>query len=217
MKTRLALAAIFLSGLAAHCGGEQPQPATPPTSTEAPDGAPPEGDGSAPSPATAASAAPAESAAPAPGASAAAPPAAPKPAGPGDWETWSHDQKLEYMKAYVMPKMGDAFHDFDAKRYAEPKCALCHGDGVKDGSFTMPNPELPKLDVTPAGIKKLHSDPKKKAVLEFMSKTVVPNVAQLLGMQPYDMKTKQGFGCLACHTKKETGSAAAKKKTPAAP
>jgi hypothetical protein len=216
MKTRLALAAIFLSGLAAHCGGGQPQPATPPTSTEAPDGAPPEGDGSAPSAATAASAAPAESAAPAPGASA-APPAAPKPAGPGDWETWSHDQKLEYMKTYVMPKMGDAFHDFDAKRYAEPKCALCHGDGVKDGSFTMPNPELPKLDVTPAGIKKLHSDPKKKAVLEFMSKTVVPDVAQLLGMQPYDMKTKQGFGCLACHTKKETGGAAAKKKTPAAP
>jgi hypothetical protein len=35
-----------------------------------------------------------------------------------------------------------------------------------------------------------------------MAKQVVPTVAGLLGEQPYDPKTQQGFGCLECHTKK---------------
>jgi len=104
------------------------------------------------------------------------------------------------MKSAVMPKMGPLFHDFDAKTYAEPKCVLCHGSAAKDGSFKMPNPELPKLDLTPAGFKKMHE--KKQAVVDFMAKQVVPTMAQLLGEQPYDPKTQKGFGCLECHTKK---------------
>jgi hypothetical protein len=122
------------------------------------------------------------------------------------------------MKSTVMPKMGDAFHTFDAKKYDEPKCVLCHGGGVADGSFKMPNPDLPKLDVTPAGIKKLHSDPKKKKILEFKGKLVVPTTADLLGEPPFDIKTMTGFGCLGCHTKKEPAAAksgaAAPAKTP---
>jgi len=105
------------------------------------------------------------------------------------------------MKTAVMPKMGGLFHDFDAKRYAEPKCILCHGSGAKDGSFKMPNPELPKLDVSPAGMKAMHE--KKAAVVEFMSKQVVPTTAQLLGEPPFDMQTHQGFGCMNCHTMKK--------------
>jgi hypothetical protein len=116
------------------------------------------------------------------------------------------------MKSTVMPKMGDAFHTFDAKKYAEPKCVLCHGGGVADGTFAMPNPDLPKLDVTPAGIKKLHSDPKKKKILEFMGKLVAPTTADLLGEPHFDMKTMTGFGCLNCHTKKEPKAAAGAKK-----
>lgn len=107
---------------------------------------------------------------------------------------------MAYMKSAVAPKMGGLFHDFDAKRYAEPKCTLCHGSGAKDGSFKMPNPELPKLDVTPAGFKAMQA--KSPAVVEFMGKQVVPTMAQLLGEPPYDPKTQKGFGCLECHTKK---------------
>lgn len=96
--------------------------------------------------------------------------------------------------------MGSLFHDFNAKDFAEPKCVLCHGDGVKDGSFTMPNPQLPKLDATPAGMKALRA--KHAKIFDFMSKQVVPTMASLLGQQPFDPKTGQGFGCLECHTKK---------------
>jgi len=104
------------------------------------------------------------------------------------------------MKSAVMPKLGPMFHDLDAKAYAEPKCTLCHGAGAKDGTFKMPNPALPKLPTTPEGMKKLHDQ--KPAVVEFMSKQVVPTMANLLGEQPYDMKTQKGFGCFECHTKK---------------
>ena len=142
--------------------------------------------------------------APAPSSGASSAPAAPAepsgPPGPGDWDKWSHEQKLAYMKSTVMPKMGAIFHDFDAKTFAEPKCVLCHGDGVKDGTFTMPNPQLPKLDLSPAGMKALRT--KHKKVFELMTKQVVPTMASLLAEQPFDPKTGQGFGCSECHTKK---------------
>jgi hypothetical protein len=104
------------------------------------------------------------------------------------------------MKAGVMPKMGQLFHDFDGKQFGEPKCVLCHGDGAKDGSFKMPNAALPKLPSDPAGFKKLAKE--KPKMMEFMGKTIVPQAAALLGEQPFDMKTGKGFGCFECHTKK---------------
>jgi hypothetical protein len=188
-----ALLAIVLGGYAAAaCGGAEPPPPVAPP--------PPSAEPAASSAAPQASAAPVESAAPA--ASASAAPAASNGApGPGDWDKWSHDQKLEYMKTAVMPKMGGEFHDFDAKKFAEPKCALCHGKGVKDGSFKMPNPDLPKLDITPEGFKTMQA--KHAAIAEFMMKHVEEDMAQLIGEPAYDPKTQQGFGCLNCHTKKK--------------
>jgi hypothetical protein len=186
MIPRSARFAFALSFCALACGGGQHEPAPPAT----PSGAP------------AASAAPVASATP----TASAAPSATAPAGPaappkdGEWDTWSHDQKLAYMKSTVLPKMGPLFHEVDPKAYAEPKCVLCHGSGAKDATFKMPNPDLPKLDLTPAGMKQLRE--KKPAMVEFMSKTVVPTMAALVGEKPYDPKTQKGFGCLECHTKK---------------
>ncbi len=197
MKVRHLAAVLFavvLPAYAAACGGEAPPPATPaPAASEAPaaSSAPP-----------AASAAPVETAAPAASAAPAGPPAgAPVPPAPGEWDKWSKEQKGAYMKAAVLPKMGGLFHDFDATRYAEPKCVLCHGAGVKDMSFLMPNPDLPKLDLSPAGFKAMQA--KSPKVLEFMMKQVEPTMAGLIGEEPFDPKTMKGFGCLGCHTKKK--------------
>jgi hypothetical protein len=152
-------------------GGETPPPATPP-----------------------APAAPASPAA-APSASAAA-----TQPGPGDWDKWTHEQKLAWMKAGVMPKMHDLFAGFDATRYGAANCKTCHGKGAADGTFTMPNVDLPKLDPTPAGFADLAKT--KAKVFDFMMKQVVPTMASLVGEPPYDMKTNSGFGCFECHTKK---------------
>jgi hypothetical protein len=178
--------------VAAGCGGGQseatqptnaaPSASTPPVATEAP-----------PPSAT-------STGAPAPSATVAATPPAPTPPGPGEWDTWSHDKKLMWMKTGVMPKMGQLFHDYDSKTYADPKCGLCHGAGAKDGSFKMPNPDLPKLPSTPAEFQKLaQSKPK---VVDFMNNMVKSTMASLVGEAPMDPKTGKGFGCFECHTKK---------------
>jgi hypothetical protein len=169
--------AVATLALVAACGGGSES--TPPPAT--------------PAPASLGADAAAASAAPPPGAGATQP-------GPGDWDKWTHDQKLAWMKTGVMPKMHDLFAATDAARYGDMSCKTCHGKGAADGTFTMPNPDLPKLDPTPAGFEKLSKTAPK--VFDFMMKQVQPTMAGLVGEQPYDPKTKAGFGCFECHTKK---------------
>ncbi len=115
------------------------------------------------------------------------------------WKDMNHEQRLDYMKKSVLPKMKDEFVAFDAKRYAEMNCATCHGDGAKDGTFKMPNPKLPKLPADESGFKKLMEQ--KPEATKFMGGKVVPDMASLLGEAPYDQQTHQGFGCFECHAK----------------
>ncbi len=192
------LAPLFSVAAASGCGGGQPEAAAPANAASA----------SAPA---ASSAEPSSSAAPAASSAAAAAsgapaaeaiPGAPKP---GEWAGWSHDQKLAYMKSTVMPKMGGEFHDFDAKKFAEPRCTLCHGSGAKKGDFKMPNAELPKLDISPEGFKALKE--KKPEMVDFMVKKVEHDMAHLLGQEPFDPQTKTGFTCLGCHTAKDAKGA----------
>ncbi len=190
MKSRFASCALASLVLLVACGGAPPKPLeqAPIALNEPAESAPP-------APTTAA---PADSAPVASDPSPAGPPVdAPKD---GEWATWSHEQKLAYMKSNVMPKMKPLFHDFDAGRFGDARCSLCHGAGAKDGKFKMPNADLAKLDLTPAGMKKMRE--KNAAMADFMAKEIVPATAALLGQQPYDAKTQKGFGCMGCHTKK---------------
>ena len=131
-------------------------------------------------------------------ASASAAPSASASAAEGtpNWEAMSHGQRLELMKNVVMPKMGAAFQSFDAKKYADFKCTVCHGERIKQKNFDMPNPDLPHLHYTD-GFKKHMTD--KPEITKFMMDKVEPQMASALGMQPYDAKTQKGFGCGGCH------------------
>jgi hypothetical protein len=117
------------------------------------------------------------------------------------WKDMKREERLAYMKKTVFPKMKAEFVTFDADTYKDMTCATCHGDGAKDKSFKMPNPKLPHLPTTEAGMKKMRDDC--PGVFDFMAKKVAPDMAALLGEAPYDPKTHQGFGCFRCHTKKE--------------
>jgi hypothetical protein len=138
---------------------------------------------------------PAESAPPA---SEPAPAEPPAEAMPADFHDMNRDQRMMFMKETVMPKMAEQFKAFDATRYAEFSCATCHGSGAKDGTFKMPNPELPKLPSTPDGFKALGEQ--KPAVMKFMGEQVKPTMQTLLHEEPYDPATGKGFGCMECHT-----------------
>jgi hypothetical protein len=138
-----------------------------------------------------------------PPAESAPPAAADAPAGgdapaPAAFHDMNRDQRMMFMKETVMPAMQAEFQKFDAKRYAEFSCATCHGSGAKSGTFTMPNPELPKLPATPDGFKALGE--KHPDMMKFMGEVVKPKMQELLKEEPFDPATGKGFGCMECHT-----------------
>lgn len=177
---------LFALILAAACGGTTPEPTSAAPVASAPSAAP----AAEPAPSPAASAAE-----PAP--SAATPAPAPEAEKAPDWDSLSHEQKLEIMKTKVLPTMKEKFQSFDPKRFAQFSCMTCHGKSAKERQFKMPNPDLPKLDPKVDFGPSSKKDPK---IMAFMQGTVEPTVASLVGEAPYDMKTNQGFGCFECHT-----------------
>ncbi len=172
------------------CGGSQPAAATPAPNSSAARLVTPTA-----APAVELPTPPAASATVGPDADASAAPAA-SPA----WKDMQVEQRKQYMKTVVLPKMKDEFSSFNAHAFSEMNCATCHGDGAKQGTFKMPNPKLPKLPSDEAGFKALAK--KKSEAMKFMGGKVVPAMAEMVGEPPYNPETKQGFGCFECHTKK---------------
>ena len=187
----MVMAVGLVSPMVFSCGASQPA-ATSPTPTSA---APAPVTSAMPAPGVASSASPDANASAPATASASAAPAA-KPA----WKDMKADQRKEYMKTVVLPKMKEEFVAFNAHAYGDMNCVTCHGDSAKNGSFKMPNPKLPKLPSDEAGFKALMK--RKPEVTKFMGSKVVPAMAEMVGESPYNPETKQGFGCFECHTKK---------------
>src|SRR5262245_14993955 len=57
----------------------------------------------------------------------------------------SADQRVAFMKLTVLPAMKPTFQGFEATKFAGMNCKTCHGKGADEGSFEMPNPDLPRL------------------------------------------------------------------------
>lgn len=104
-----------------------------------------------------------------------------------------HDQRAAFMKQKVVPAMTPIFQNHDAKAFADFGCKTCHGEGVKDHKFDMPNDKLPKLNFN--DMSKF-----KKEDVEWMKTEVLPTMAKLLKQEVYSPENPKGFGCLECHT-----------------
>jgi hypothetical protein len=183
-----ALVATVGIAFAAACGGGQPEaavPTAPPPPATAPEAVP-----TSPAPPPVAEAV--DAGAPS---TAAEPPAPAAPTGK-PWPTLSREERLAVMKKEVMPKMAAAFKEQDPVKYKDFNCATCHGARIKQGNFAMPNPLLPKLNAKDDFKKHAAKTP---AMLKFMETHVEPEMASMLGLPAYDMKTHTGFGCGDCH------------------
>lgn len=122
-----------------------------------------------------------------------APPAA-ATAPPAAWsDTFSHDEKVAFMKAPFAPALGSVFKGHDATRFANFDCKTCHGPDSKP----QPRDFLPHLTLTAdgKGIAELTSKPE---LSKFMVEVELA-AAKAFGKPPYDVKTGQGFGCAGCH------------------
>lgn len=117
------------------------------------------------------------------------------------WKDMKTKQRMAYMKSVVLPKTKEAFVAFDPS-FADMDCVTCHGDGVADGTYKMPNPKITPLpNSEQAFMAWLGKDEKAARFTPFMANTLEPMMAELLHETVFDPKTMTGeLGCTACHT-----------------
>ena len=111
-----------------------------------------------------------------------------------DWVDMDFDERKAYMNSTVLPTMKTKFQEYDAEAYANFNCATCHGGGAQDGTFAMPTADLPVLEFANV------PTPGDGGVNDFMYDVCAPEMVTLLGYEPFDPNTGEGFGCLQCHT-----------------
>lgn len=121
--------------------------------------------------------------------------------GSEQWPAWAdmdHEQRAQYMHDVVVPRMRTVFQEHDAERFASFGCATCHGANAREVDFHMPNTLHP---LNPQEIPALFSseDEATRSFAEFMAGPVEHTMAELLGEQPFDPATGEGFGCMNCH------------------
>lgn len=118
------------------------------------------------------------------------------------WDQMSGEERGRYMAEHVIPAMRPLFAAYDPAR-PELSCGGCHGPDARARHFEMPNPSLVRLPAPTdsAGWAALQSS--QPRAMAFMGSRVEHVMAQLVGEQPYDPATQQGFGCFECHTQAE--------------
>lgn len=120
--------------------------------------------------------------------------------GPGEWQTWSRAKKFAYMKTTFMNAERALFTSWQPVRFRDFECRTCHGSAaVANGTFLMPNPDLPHVAPGADGFKELAAH--EPDVLKFMQSRLVPETARLLGMPAFDFEKHTGFSCYQCHVR----------------
>ena len=117
------------------------------------------------------------------------------------WKDMNLDQRAGYMKDVVLPATRKIFAKFDPK-FATMDCVTCHGDGVENGDFAMPDAKIKPLPSTPeAFMAWVSKDPEAGRYAKFMSEEVEPLMGKLLDKTVFDPATGKGeLSCAACHT-----------------
>jgi hypothetical protein len=191
---RLAVTALLLFTFA--CGSKkEPAPADPPkgSAAEPPKGSAEPPKGSASEPPKGSADEPKGSAAADPG------PAGSGSAGSADeakfvFDKLTHDQKMDFMKKQVVPKMKPLFQKFDAKEFANFGCKTCHGKEPAKTKYKMPSKDVPELD-----FEALKTGDQNPEMAKWMNEVVKPEMAKILNETEASESNPKGFGCLHCH------------------
>ena len=106
------------------------------------------------------------------------------------WADQSAETQADWMAACVLPDMQALFSEHDGDAYSDISCATCHGADLGGGTYAMPA-------TTPIVVRE--QDPSSE-IYQFMSDTVMPQMAEKLGLEPYNVSTGAGdFSCYDCH------------------
>ena len=110
------------------------------------------------------------------------------------WADVPPEQRGQWMAEVVVPAMQPLFQETDPERFADFGCATCHGATGQDVHFEMPNGIAP---LNPADVGAMFQS--EQPMAQLMVQQVWPRMTELLGEQPHNRETNEGFGCFSCH------------------
>lgn len=124
----------------------------------------------------------------------------PKAVGPaGKQLTWTEmrfEQRKAHMSAEVLPRVAVIFGEWRPERFANVDCTLCHRQGLQEGEIQMPTADLPRLSGDLLLGTEFSEHPE---TTRLKLDRLVPTVSGALGLKPFSIVTRRGFGCYSCH------------------
>lgn len=121
------------------------------------------------------------------------------PLGPGGkqstWAEMSFKQRQDHMRREVLPIASDIFGTWRPERFAKIDCTLCHAQAGR-GNYDMPTANLPRL----SGEMLLGPEfARAPETTRLKLNRLVPEMSAALGLKPFSIITRRGFGCYSCH------------------
>ncbi len=121
------------------------------------------------------------------------------PTANGQRQTWSEmsiEVRKQHMRNEVLPRAKRIFQQWRPNRFTTVDCTLCHGPKANVDIFTMPNEYLPRLSGKLLLGPELKNDPN---TTRLKLNKLVPAISEALGVKPFSILTRRGFGCYSCH------------------
>lgn len=118
---------------------------------------------------------------------------------PQPWDSMSEADQVNWMVGNVLPIAAEDFRTYDAERFSNLTCEGCHGENAEANHYHLPVASLPQLPApgSPQWEQMSHSPG-----YAFMHDVVTPTMATLIGEEPFNPATGQGFGCFDCHVQR---------------
>ncbi|MBF0102554.1 MAG: hypothetical protein HQK77_16765 [Desulfobacterales bacterium] len=112
------------------------------------------------------------------------------------WKEMNMDQRKAHMRNEVLPRAETVFRSWRPERFKQIDCTLCHGSGVKSDDFNMPTDYLPRLSGKLLLGPEFANHPE---TTRLKLNKLVPEMADALGLKPFSVIFRTGFGCYSCH------------------
>jgi hypothetical protein len=112
------------------------------------------------------------------------------------WEEMTIDQRKAHMTNYVLPRAAELFRTWQPQRFSTVSCNLCHNIETVADDYHMPTDHLPRLsgDWTLAPEREKYPE-----TTRLKLNRLVPLMTEALGVKPFSIVTRRGFGCYSCH------------------